>query len=98
MANRRADLAPILQQLHWLPVKGRVEFKVLCVIFKLIYHNELAPQYLTELIGLCTSPIFVLKAVMELNLIILRFVHLLARHMVIALFLSMLLAYGISFQ
>jgi hypothetical protein len=37
-----------LIQLHWLPVKFRIDFKILCMVFKCI-HN-CAPTYLSELI------------------------------------------------
>ena len=55
--DRRADMTPILHELHWLPVVVRVEFKILCVIFKLIHHGESAPKYLTELISVYESNI-----------------------------------------
>ena len=34
--------------LHWLPVKYRIMFKVICTVFKCL--NGLAPEYLTDLI------------------------------------------------
>ncbi|KAK6186889.1 hypothetical protein SNE40_006150 [Patella caerulea] len=48
--ERHMDTTPILRELHWLPLKARVEFKNPCIIFKLIHHGESAPFYLTELI------------------------------------------------
>ena len=48
--ERHIDMTPILRELHWLPVEARVEFKNLCIIFKLIRHGESAPFYLKELI------------------------------------------------
>ncbi len=41
-------ISPVLQQLHWLPVKYRVEFKTLLLTYKAL-HN-LAPQYLSQLL------------------------------------------------
>ena len=45
-------ITPILQQLHWLPVKHRIEFKILLYTFKAI-HN-LAPPYLSDLLNVAT--------------------------------------------
>ncbi|KAI5628136.1 hypothetical protein C0J50_12795, partial [Silurus asotus] len=47
-----AHISPVLQQLHWLPVKYRVEFKILLLTYKAL-HN-LAPQYLTQLLHVYT--------------------------------------------
>uniref|UniRef100_A0A3Q3F497 Reverse transcriptase domain-containing protein n=1 Tax=Labrus bergylta TaxID=56723 RepID=A0A3Q3F497_9LABR len=41
-------ITPVLQQLHWLPVKHRITFKILLLTFKAI-HN-LAPLYISELL------------------------------------------------
>ena len=41
-------ITPVLQQLHWLPVPHRIEFKLLLITYKAI--NGLAPQYLRDLI------------------------------------------------
>uniref|UniRef100_A0A8C4SSR3 Reverse transcriptase domain-containing protein n=1 Tax=Erpetoichthys calabaricus TaxID=27687 RepID=A0A8C4SSR3_ERPCA len=41
-------ITPVLQQLHWLPVQFRIQFKILLLIFKAI-HN-LAPPYLSDLL------------------------------------------------
>ncbi|KAK0130908.1 Myelin regulatory factor-like protein [Merluccius polli] len=45
-------ITPILQQLHWLPIKHRIEFKILLFAFKAI-HN-LAPPYLSDLLHVAT--------------------------------------------
>ncbi len=45
-------ISPVLQQLHWLPVKYRVEFKILLLTYKAL-HN-LAPQYLNQLLHVYT--------------------------------------------
>ncbi|KAK0132534.1 hypothetical protein N1851_032613 [Merluccius polli] len=45
-------ITPILQQLHWLPIKHRIEFKILLFTFKAI-HN-LAPPYLSDLLHVAT--------------------------------------------
>ncbi|GAA6093889.1 uncharacterized protein LOC116685831, partial [Tachysurus ichikawai] len=46
--SKRSHITPVLHSLHWLPVRFRVEYKVLMFVFKAI--NGLAPAYLTELI------------------------------------------------
>ncbi len=70
-------ISPVLQQLHWLPVKYRVEFKILLLTYKAL-HN-LAPQYLSQLLHVYTpsralrssssiSLIFYMKCIDHLNL------------------------------
>ena len=39
---------PILRSLHWLPIRARIQFKVLTLVFKCLHGN--APAYLSELI------------------------------------------------
>ena len=46
--NRLEPSAPLLRELHWLPVKERVIYKVLLLTYKSV--NKLAPAYLTELL------------------------------------------------
>jgi hypothetical protein len=41
-------ITPVLQQLHWLPVRLRINFKILVTIQKRI-HLELSPNYLREI-------------------------------------------------
>ena len=40
-------ITPILKELHWLPVRARIEFKILFITFKAI--KGLAPKYLSDL-------------------------------------------------
>src|SRR4029434_9229484 len=40
-------ISPVLASLHWLPVKSRIDLKVLLLIYKAL--NDLAPNYLKEL-------------------------------------------------
>lgn len=42
------SITPILFKLHWLPVKFRIDFKILLFVYKAL--NNLAPQYLTDLL------------------------------------------------
>ena len=47
--KRKFDhITPILKSLHWLPVKYRIEFKIVLFVYKTL--NNLAPQYLTDLL------------------------------------------------
>lgn len=51
---RRTDdhhITSILRSLHWLPVGLRIQYKLLCIVFKCIYW-DCAPSYLKELISL----------------------------------------------
>ncbi len=41
-------IMPILMSLHWLPVKYRIDFKIVLFVYKAL--NNLAPQYLTDLL------------------------------------------------
>ena len=44
----RDHITPILRDLHWLPIKHRIEFKILLTTYKSL-HN-LAPSYLSALL------------------------------------------------
>jgi len=45
-ARSRDHITPVLRQLHWLPVRQRVNFKLAVVVFK-AFHG-LAPCYLVD--------------------------------------------------
>ncbi len=62
-------ISPVLQQLHWLPVKYRVEFKILLLTYKAL-HN-LAPQYLNQLIHVYT-PSRALRSSSSISLVVPR--------------------------
>ncbi len=42
-------ITPILQSLHWLPIKFRISYKILLLAYKAL--NDLAPAYLTNLLS-----------------------------------------------
>lgn len=42
-------ITPVLAELHWLPIKYRIQFKILLFTFKII--NNTAPTYLKELLN-----------------------------------------------
>ena len=41
-------ITPVLIKLHWLPIKFRIQFKVLLLVYKAL--NGLAPKYIKELL------------------------------------------------
>ena len=41
-------ITPILKSLHWLPIKIRIDFKILLITYKCV--NSLAPEYLCNLV------------------------------------------------
>ena len=46
--RRREHITPVLEKLHWLPVKFRLMFKVLTLVYRCLHSS--APSYLSELI------------------------------------------------
>ena len=48
--RRYEHITPVLRNLHWLPVKHRINFKILLITFKAL--NNLAPSYLSDLLPL----------------------------------------------
>ena len=48
----RQPISPILQELHWLPVKQRIKYKIFLLTFQCL--SGTAPSYLQELIRLYT--------------------------------------------
>ena len=49
-SRSRDSITPILRELHWLPIDSRIQFKILCIVFKII-HQSTAPRYLSELVS-----------------------------------------------
>ena len=50
----REHVTPCLIDLHWLPVKYRIDYKVAILTYKCL--NDLAPQYLSDLVELYIPP------------------------------------------
>ena len=46
--RRRDQITPVLCSLHWLPVRQRIEFKLLLLVFRAVHH--LCPVYLSSLV------------------------------------------------
>ena len=51
--SRFCHITPFLKELHWLPVRQRINYKILLLTFKALHH--LAPPYLSNLI-IVTKP------------------------------------------
>ena len=58
--GRFDHISPSLKMLHWLPIKFRIQFKILLITFKAIH--GLAPAYLIELITLKTQCTYNLRS------------------------------------
>ena len=48
-APKHCHITPLLKQLHWLPIRLRIEFKILLITFKVLQGS--APKYLIDLIS-----------------------------------------------
>ncbi len=47
-------ISPVMSTLHWLPIKRRIDFKILLITYKAL--NGLASQYLSELLSHYSPP------------------------------------------
>jgi len=59
-------ISPILFELHWLPIKYRINFKILLIMYKALH--GLAPNYITELITVKPLSLYNLRSDGELFL------------------------------
>ena len=62
----REHIAPILQSLHWLPIRMRVIFKICTYIFKIMH--GLAPDYLNCVV-VCYAPTRALRSACDTTLL-----------------------------
>ena len=46
--KRRDHVTPLLHELHWLPVRQRIVFKILLMVFK--YYQNLVPIYISDIL------------------------------------------------
>ena len=53
-------ITPILKDLHWSPIKYRIEFKIVLLTFKCL--QGLAPQYLVDLIAIAPQSRYNLRS------------------------------------
>ena len=51
--RKRDHITPVLASLHWLPVRYRIQFKVLLFVFKAL--NGQAPSYISDLLSPYTN-------------------------------------------
>ena len=52
-SSKFCHITPLLKTLHWLPVRQRIVFKILLIVFKAL--NGQAPSYILELLTLKTN-------------------------------------------
>ena len=52
--KRSEHITPVLRELHWLPVRQRIIYKILLLTYKAL--NSMAPTYLTDLLQRYTPP------------------------------------------
>ena len=64
--NRFDHITPALTQLHWLPVRFRIDYKVLLITYKAL--NGIAPSYISDLINVKVSHRYSLRNSQELLL------------------------------
>ena len=48
LTKKRDHITPVLKELHWLPVRKRIEFKILLLAYKCLHGT--APSYLREMV------------------------------------------------
>ena len=59
MSGKKYDqFTPVLINLHWLPVRYRINFKILLLTFKALY--GMAPSYIIDLIHTKTNARYLL--------------------------------------
>jgi len=61
--RRRDHITPILLQLHWLPVRQRIEFKLAMLVFKTLHGP--APQYVAVAANSSLPPVDVNTCVIQ---------------------------------
>ena len=48
LTKKRAHITPVLRRLHWLPVRSRVDFKVLLLVYKALHDK--VPGYIRQML------------------------------------------------
>ena len=61
------QITPVLKGHHWLPVKYRIEFKIVLLTFKCLY--ALAPQFSVDLFGVTAQSRYNLRSRNETSLV-----------------------------
>jgi hypothetical protein len=67
--SRRSHITPVLKELHWLPVKHRVQFKILMHTYKAL--NGKAPKYISDMLSVY-QPRRALRSMDSLSLVVPR--------------------------
>ena len=49
-AYKFCHITPLLAELHWLPVRSRIHYKILLITFKVLH--DLSPKYISDLISI----------------------------------------------
>ena len=93
LSKIRCHISPVLRDLHWLPIKSRIMFKILLLTFKC--SRGLAPICTSKISYNITSPHAI--SVLAHNIFLLMFLHLL-HHMDAVLFKMLLLNFGINYH
>ena len=73
MVPRFDHITPVLQELHWLPVVYRIQFKILLLVFKAIH--GMAPEYITDMIIPKSSGGYFLRSNSQYQLVVPRSKH-----------------------
>ncbi len=64
--RRKCDhITPVLKDLHWLPVKQRIDFKILLFTFKCVHGT--APPYLCDIIQIRHCEQYLLRSAQKIN-------------------------------
>ena len=63
---RFCHITPVLMSLHWLPIKFRVNYKIVLLTFKCLH--GLAPKYLADLISVYSAPRYNLRSTGTISL------------------------------
>ena len=58
--SKYCQMTPLLKRLHWLPVRSRIQFKLLLITFKAIH--GIAPDYIKDLIVVRTPSKYGLRS------------------------------------
>ena len=56
-ASKHCHITPLLQQLHWLPIRLCIEFEILLITFKVL--QGIAPKYLIDLISVLPPSVMI---------------------------------------
>ena len=67
--RRFVHISPYLKELHWLPVKFRIKFKITILTFQAIHGHGFALKYLCELVRIKEQSTYHLRSSEEIILV-----------------------------